>query len=383
MPHSHLDFSCQPSSHFVDCYLVDEANSLRVSFDGKLSVYPELSGLGVFFSVRRLQAPYINQLLMNVNLHLSLLKEDKKILHSADLVATFLSKQVIKLTLRTRSESELQQLIGDSLSVVLSEPTSLAILNEIKKKKNSLLQLMSSLILKPKQTHQFLIDICSRQLRNALSIAENFSIQQLIELQSTVHASVKLTQVEQMVIDVLQNKVTQYEMDRLEKRKVTVNVLSNLTSLKASPETRGQYISAQQAVYITPDSVKCSLIHEIQHALELDISLIRPVQFFHFFKQCKTIKLAMTDEAVLQSLQDSIEDKMMLVRAKYILNLYNYPMVQRNGEILAHLRQFIADFGVNCTKTLLPNLFDFWEQEIMIKQYGIKFHPISRISRDY
>ena len=61
----------------------------------------------------------------------------------------------------------------------------------------------------------------------------------------------------------------------------------------------------------------------------------------------------------------SAEDARMINRAKYILTLNNYPSSDRSGEILAHLRQFIADCGAEKTKNLLPKLFIYWKTEIL------------------
>lgn len=201
----------------------------------------------------------------------------------------------------------------------------------------------------------------------------------IANLQQEVKLQPELTPLEKVALDILEQKLMPAEMQRLESRKTAIIIVPDLKELNSEEESKAQYVAPRNAIFIKQDCLHCSLIHEVQHSLERDISCLHPMRFFKFYNDCKKmtvtsrgVQFVMVDEmnvlAHEQKAKADSENKPLqykIRRAKYLLSLHNYAPRERDQEILGHLRQFIADFGTDETAKLLPRLYQYWVNDVL------------------
>ena len=234
-----------------------------------------------------------------------------------------------------------------------------------------------------KRMKQHFYAVFCTHLDKGLSHSSSLLEQAIQSLQKEMHPELESSDVEKQLITQLEKSLTPNELAILEAQKVSI--IATDQPLSSHPRCKGIFNPVKNTIYIGVRTIGSSLIHEVQHSLGFDISPTRCFQFFKFHHQCKKTHISLT-HGLTSKMEDikqvldleqshnpiSAEDALMINRAKYILTLYNYPSSDRTREVLAHLRQFIADFGAEKTKLLLPKLFNYWKNEILNKSVQSK-----------
>jgi hypothetical protein len=264
------------------------------------------------------------------------------------------------------------------LAQIFNSSASGSLLNKLisdKDRKNAI-HYIAELILKNKKIKHHSYDIFDTYIDEGLAVAKSELNESVKLLKTQVKPPAASSEIEELVISQLKTHLTQNEMDILESRRVFIVATSQ--DISCHHQCRGIFDPYRNSIFVTIDNIATSLIHEAQHALGFDIKVGRCLQFFKFYYQCKLSKISARSGLTfeMEDLQNVVKlessdkdvsptDAKMFHRAKYILALKNYSSSDRTTEILAHLRQFIADFGIDQTKNLLPKLFNFWKTEIL------------------
>lgn len=243
------------------------------------------------------------------------------------------------------------------------------------------MDLITKLIKNPKEIAAFISIILATEIRLSLT-KNNYQTKNFIaNLQLEIVPNMEFTANEKIILETLEQKLTPKEMSRLESRKTALIALSNLKGLPGVSETRALYLPARNSIFVKQNNIHRSLVHEVQHSLGKDIHATSPMRFFKFYTHCKTLRMtskgiyfALDDELIVldhetraKTEPDNQPLQYRIRRAKYLVSLYNYSPLERDGEILAHLRQFIADFGEEHTTEMLPKLYQYWVNEVLYK----------------
>jgi len=170
---------------------------------------------------------------------------------------------------------------------------------------------------------------------------------------SELHPST--SDIERSILQELEEALTESEMRCLAFQKTDIIALKNFDGFQNGIESNGKFFKKENCIYVQYDTIKTSLIHEVQHSFGLDLSPERPLTLFRYYHTSKNTRPLPTE----------IND--MVRRANYLIKLDNYPYLERLHEKMAHLRQFIALFGLDNTRELLPKLYSFWEKEMLKK----------------
>jgi hypothetical protein len=279
------------------------------------------------------------------------------------------------------------------LAEIFNSSVSGSLLNKLigDKDRQNAIDYIAKLILKNKKIKHHFFDIFETYIDEGLVAVTKSKLNEAVKLlQTQVTPAIASSEIEELIISQLKKHLTQNEMDVLESRRIFIVATSQ--NVSCHHQCKGIFDPIRNTIFVKIDNISSSLIHEIQHSLGFDIKVGRCLQFFKFYYQCKLSKLSIRSGLTfeMEDLQNVLKlessDKnlsptaaKMFHRAKYILSLKNYSSSDRTTEILAHFRQFIADFGVDQTKNLLPKLFNFWKTEILdtsINQAALDIHNI-------
>lgn len=357
-------FGCTISKDYKECFIIDDHACLRLTPAGFLKNNITYSPVGHIYSQHRLLEPHRELLLKKI-------KEDFKTTSICALVITpakkitdhFFKIFIVHMLETMQTDAvQIKEYIQSFLETIFDTKASLEILKQLTIDEN----FTKKIIQQDKNLHQIFQNLISAKIKECLHKNIVNLDQQFANLKPTEDFSEDQIR----IIQQIETHLTQEELELLQQRKVLIITANEISQ---DPDIRGTYYPLKNTIYIKKDKIEHSLIHEVQHSLGTDISLAHPQKYMRFVSQCKNALFQMKDMQNVIKLShegDTVEiSEQMLKRAKYILTLYNYNNFERAGEVMGHLRQFIADIGEEKVKLILPNLFAFWQKEVLPKAH--------------
>jgi hypothetical protein len=301
-------------------------------------------------------------------------KTPEKIILS-DLLAKVLKDQLLEIIIQTRAS------IRTILSDVFNNEAGNRIISEVLDKFSDTTQLISILLHDTDKLSSRFLKKITRYIKQAIPTHRESIYAQMAQLALDCPQNPELIETEALMRQELESKLTPAELELLESKKVNIIVITNFAGFSHGQHCNGKFSKERNSIYVKPDTIHQSLIHEVQHSFDCDLTIKHPVTLFRFYKQCKNLNMAffpsidyeMTDRYSVTICEHKAAQEEKLTpetqkkydRAKYLLKLDNYKSEERTPEVIAHLRQFIADFGSEETSRILPKLYLFWKQEIL------------------
>jgi len=367
-----IQFGCEFPEWYLNDFLIDEDNAFVVCPDGSLKSDIIKVAFGKVFSRRRLLAADLSELIAEIKEWLEFTRK-KNINHITkiivrDLLSTVRSN-ILKISL---DEVTLLQHFKNYLSKIVDAESVDLLLDQAGYRTDKDIISLNHEKQLTKQWHR----IIKNHIQLSLSqITDEIILNSILKMKDQLSQAIQFSDDEKLMIEELQHHLTQEEMMLFLETKTKLIATNNIKYLTSYPRSRGIYLSDQSSIFIRKKYVKQSLIHEVQHSLGFDLSIARPRAYFSFYSECKEIDLSfqsgffrMKDKAALDQYKSKKDaDPIMIERAEYLFSLYLYKEIEKEQEILAHFRQFLADFGVETTKEIMPNLYEFWEK-MLIKQ---------------
>ncbi|HEX2549267.1 MAG TPA: hypothetical protein VHM20_05520 [Gammaproteobacteria bacterium] len=363
------------SHHYKNLYLIDTKACLALNPAGFIKSHTKNLLFDQVYSARSVLISDGIYLLKEMQTVLEKSNRPSQILYASKKITDhffqetqeLLTKYICELLLlKLSTQQNISDLIRENIPLFLEE-----VFNEEIAEKILAIFPDKSTLLEKSVHYQTLMAFINETLKTHLAENQKNLTQQITQLSST---EIKFSEHENKVIEQIEKHLSENEVRLLEARKVRIVITDKFPT--KYPSSRGEFNSAKNTIHIKPQYIESSIIHEIQHSLKFDIHPNRPIQWLRFHAKCKELRLTKEGFLPLKDMHNlkELEKKWdansdistdMIEKAKHILTLENYPVKDRDHEVLAHLRQLIADIGAPKVEILLPSLFKFWQTEIL------------------